>query len=139
MPILNLKGYGKRKPNEKTRVNTRNTEGSSRVWDIGTGVPNNEQTLNHIRQFLLANREWTFVWCHRRPTDNNYFLSGYIVFQAPHSSNWIYVNLGSLGRGIYSLTQEEPNHFRDREMNMMEEYVGMGYEIIILIDDGHFQ
>jgi hypothetical protein len=58
------------------------------------------------------------------------------VFQAPHTANWIYVNLGSLGRGVYSLTHEEPNHFRDRETNLMEDYVGIGYEIIILIDDG---
>jgi hypothetical protein len=61
------------------------------------------------------------------------------VFQAPHTANWVYVNLGSLRKGIYALTHEEQNHFRDREMNLMEDFVGMGYEVIILIDDEHFQ
>jgi hypothetical protein len=67
MPILNLKGYGRNKPIENSNPNpnpnpnpnrNRNPtpEVSSRVWDIGTGVPN-AQSLDHIRQFLLANRQ----------------------------------------------------------------------------------
>jgi hypothetical protein len=140
MPILNLKGYGRNKPIEKPNPNpnpnpnhNRNPtpEVSSRVWDIGTGVPN-VQTFDHIRQFLLANRRWS---C-RRPTDNYYFLSGYIAFQVPHTASWLHANFGNVGRGIYSLQYEEPNQFRDREMDLVEEFSGMGYEVIILIDDG---
>jgi hypothetical protein len=135
MPILNLKGYGRRKPNEKSTLNPHNAEVSSRIWDIATGVPHNAQTSDQIRQFLLANREWAFVWCCRDEGDNYYFLIRCVVFQVPHTASWLRANLGG---GYYHLLNEELNHYRNHQMDFAEGYEEICSEVIIVIDNGYF-
>jgi hypothetical protein len=134
MPVLDRKGYGRRKPNEKSTVNTRNTEVSSTMWEIMMYVPN-AQRLHQINQFLLANRQWAFVWSHRHSTSNHFYLSGSIVFQTPHTANWLHANLGN---GDYELPNEDPNTYRHNQIDLAEEYQEGGNIVIILIDDGHF-
>jgi hypothetical protein len=83
---------------------------------------------------ILATRQWAFVWCHR--ASNWYYLHGYIIFAAPHTASWLHANLGN---GTYELPHEDPNPFRNREIDLAETFEEIGEEVIILVDDGHFE
>jgi hypothetical protein len=62
-------------------------------------------------------------------------LNGSIVFPVPHTANWLHANLGN---GVYELPHEDPNQYRNHQMDSIEHYQGIGIVVITLIDDGHF-
>jgi hypothetical protein len=129
MPVLDRKGSRRSKPIEKPTP-----EVSFRVWEI-VSETNNIHKINQTKQVILTTRQWAFVWCNRHPTGNWYYLYGSIVFQTPHTENWLHANLGN---GTYKLPREDPNPFRNREVDLAEDYEEIGWEVIMLIDEKHF-
>jgi hypothetical protein len=130
MPVLDRKGSRRSKPVEKTLPPP--PEVSSRVWKIISRADNMHK-IHQIKQRILATRQWAFAWC-RRP-NNWYYLIGSIVFQIPHTENWLRVNLGN---SVYHLPDENPNSFRNHQIESVEEEQRSGDEALILIDDGPF-
>jgi hypothetical protein len=62
-------------------------------------------------------------------------LIGSIVFPVPHTENWLHVHLGN---GTFHLPYQDPNPFRNHQIELAEGYEEIGSEVIILFDDGHF-
>jgi hypothetical protein len=89
--------------------------------------------INQIKQRILATRQWAFALYHR--PNNWHYLIGCIVFQVPHTENWLRVNIGNY---VYELPSENPNTFRNHHIEEAEGYERFGDEVAILIDDGHF-
>jgi hypothetical protein len=132
MPVLDRKGSRRSRPIEKLPPTP--SEVSSRRWEIIIYVPN-IQRLNHIRQFILANREWAFVYCRRYPITTHYYLNGSIIFHYPHTANWL---RASLGNGGYELPHEDPNQYRNHHMNSIQHYHEIGLALMTLVDDGEY-
>jgi hypothetical protein len=106
MPLLDLKGYGKGKREEKTVQ-----EGASRHWSFFIDV-SNALIIHQIISILQANRQWAFVWTRRYRTENYYYLRGYIIFETPHTENWFHTNLGN---GLYGITFQTPTAYIDSQ------------------------
>jgi hypothetical protein len=125
MPVLDRKGSRRSKPIEKPPPAP--PEVSSKMWEI-ISVANNIHKINQIKQAILATRQWEFVWCRRMPGDNWYFLIGKIVLQAPHTASWLFANLDR--DGTFHLPYQDPNPFRNHEIDLAEAYEEIGEEVI---------
>jgi hypothetical protein len=133
--ILDRKGSRRSKPIEKPTQLPPNFNPSFMCWDIHMNVPN-LQALNIILEILGLNSEWVFIWTRRHRTENFYILSGYIMFEFPHTETWFHHNLGNLGNGHYINTHEHPNDYRNRNIAIMHDLNQEVYDILIRIDDG---
>jgi hypothetical protein len=91
------------------------------------------QRLNQIIHILQANRQWAFVWTRRRRTENYYVLHGHIIFETPHTENWLRTNLGN---GIFGITFQDPTAYIDGQRRKMDSFSRRAFEMIIHINDG---